>query len=581
MTLSEAYEKQRRERLELERKNRKLEAAIEEYDKGTYVSSEKASHLKQISKLTWENARLKNERDRYKAYWKNQVSITENYRVRADDAEMERDDVVGERDFYKKRCEELEERISVILRTGNEENRELRARVTALTNALEKELAKAANDSTNSSIPTSQTAYGRKKRIPNTRVRTGRSRGAQEGHEKHSLSPAADEGIAEYEDHTLSFCPDCGSDDLILVDKKQKCVLDYEIVRKTTYHTFWVYQCLSCGHTVHSPIPLHLKESAQYGPNIQTLGLALMNEGYVSINRTDRLMNGLIGNGIRLSEGYLCKLQKRAAAALSGFCEDVRLSCIGSPVVHWDDTVIFVNTARACMRFYGNDRLALFVAHKKKDRNGIDEDGILGALGPETTVVHDHVTMNYNADFHFTNAECAQHLIRELQKVYDISRHSWALQLKELISHTIHERNELVSAGATAFEPEKLLCFRKAVDSLLEKAASEHTEAIGRYYEADEKNLIDRLGRYKDSHLLWAQDFSVPPTNNLAERALRGQKVKQKVSGQFLSVQSATCFAMIRTYIETCKRNGVELIDALSRLTSGDPYSLHELLSEV
>ena len=48
------------------------------------------------------------------------------------------------------------------------------------------------------------------------------------------------------------------------------------------------------------------------------------------------------------------------------------------------------------MRFYGNERLALYRAHAKKDRDGIDEDGILGALGPETTVIHDHVNPNKN-----------------------------------------------------------------------------------------------------------------------------------------------------------------------------------------
>lgn len=46
----------------------------------------------------------------------------------------------------------------------------------------------------------------------------------------------------------------------------------------------------------------------------------------------------------------------------------------------------------------------MFVAHKKKDRKSLDEDGILAALGSDTTVVHDHVTVNYNKDFHFKNA---------------------------------------------------------------------------------------------------------------------------------------------------------------------------------
>ena len=152
--------------------------------------------------------------------------------------------------------------------------------------------------------------------------------------------------------------------------------------------------------------------------------------------------------------------------------------------------------------------------------------------------------------------------------------------MKELISKTIHQRNLLVAAGAESFSSQELYTFFQTIDSLLELAGEEHKEAIGRYYEDDERRLITRIGKYKDSHFLWAKDFSVAPTNNLAERSLRGQKVKLKVSGQYQSVDTAGYFADIRTYIETCYRNGIDTFAALVRLTSGNPYSVTELLGQ-
>lgn len=580
MTKDEAYEKQRRERIALERENKKLKALVEEYNKGTYESADKIANLKQISSLTWENRHLKNERDRYKANWENQVRVTENFRVAAFDAECERDEVINERNYYRDKCNELRARLDVILGTTSEHDRELKAQIEALKDALLKEKSKADNDGTNSGIPTSQTSYGKKKVIPNSREKTGKKRGAQPGHEKHSLNTLNNDEITDHENHSLDTCPDCGSEDLVFIEKREKDIIDYEVRVIKKRHYFWVYQCRGCGHTVHSPIPCHLKESIQYGPNIQALGLALQDIGFVSINRTRKLMDGFIGNGIHLSEGYICKLQKRASKALKSFVGEVRLECIRSKILHWDDTVIFINTEQACMRFYGNERLALYRAHAKKDRAGIDEDGILGALGSETTVIHDHVTMNYNDDFHFRNAECIQHLNRELQKVIDISGHSWAVQMKELISKTIHQRNLLVAAGAESFSSQELYIFFQTIDSLLELAGEEHKEAVGRYYEDDERRLIARIGKYKDSHFLWAKDFSVAPTNNLAERSLRGQKIKLKVSGQYQSADTAEYFADIRTYIETCNRNGIDTFAALVRLTSGNPYSVTELLGQ-
>ena len=580
MTLKDAYEIQRKERLALARENKRLNDLIEKYDKETYVSDEKADHLKQISKLTWENKHLRNERDRYKANWQNQVNVTENFRVAAFDAECERDEMKAELDYYRAKSEELEARIKVILGESASHDEDLKAQVAALTEALLKEKAKANNDGTNSGTPTSQTPYDKKKVIPNSRVKSDKKKGAQPGHTKHSLSPLSDDEISETIPHELSECPDCGSENLIFIEKRVKDVIDYEVVLKKIRNEFYVYECQDCGHLVHSPIPLHLKEPVQYGSNIQALGLALSNIGFVSINRTKKLINSILGNGINLSEGFICKLQKRASKGLSSFVEGVRLECIKSTILHWDDTVIFINTKRGCMRFYGNDRLALYKAHEKKNRDGIDEDKVLGALGPETTVIHDHVTMNYNDDFHFRNAECVQHLNRDIQKVIDISEHSWAIQLKELISKTVHKRNELVAAGAEGFTSQELYGFFHTIDALLELANSERQESIGRYYENDEQRLITRIDKYKDNHFLWAKDFSVAPTNNLAERSLRGQKVKLKVSGQFQSVETASYFADIRTYTETCYRNGIDTFEALVRLTSGNPYTLKEVLGE-
>ena len=82
-------------------------------------------------------------------------------------------------------------------------------------------------------------------------------------------------------------------------------------------------------------------------------------------------------------------------------------------------------------------------------------------------------------------------------------------------------------------------------------------------------------------YLLWVYNFDVPFTNNLSERGLRGVKSKQKASGQFWKIESAEWYATIRTYIETCQRNKVNVYNALLKLVLGKPYTLKEILSGV
>ena len=48
----------------------------------------------------------------------------------------------------------------------------------------------------------------------------------------------------------------------------------------------------------------------------------------------------------------------------------------------------------------------------------------------------------------------------------------------------------------------------------------------------DELNLIERLDKYKENHLMFATDFSVEFTNNTSEKGLR--RVKRKLAVSFM-----------------------------------------------
>ena len=70
---------------------------------------------------------------------------------------------------------------------------------------------------------------------------------------------------------------------------------------------------------------------------------------------------------------------------------------------------------------------------------------------------------------------------------------------------------------------------------------------------------------------MWLEDFDLPTTNNLSERSLRAIKSHMKISGQFESAETADWHALIQTYTETCRRNGInEIISEFAPLVS-DP----------
>lgn len=144
-----------------------------------------------------------------------------------------------------------------------------------------------------------------------------------------------------------------------------------------------------------------------------------------------------------MSVGYIAKLQSCLAEKLDGFMRELKQEIISQSMLQWDDTAIMISKKRACLRFYGTDKYAYYSAHEKKDKEGIDKDGILMLLPEETVVVHDHVIVKYNDDYVFQNAECCVHLLRDLQKVKDNLQHEWAYNIQELISNSYKKQKTL------------------------------------------------------------------------------------------------------------------------------------------
>ena len=433
------------------------------------------------------------------------------------------------------------------------------------------------NDSNNSGIPTSKTPINKNKRIPNSRKKSDNPKGGQSGHKKHKLERFKDDEITDTYFHDLANkkC-DCGGH-IILIEKRYKDEFDIRVRLMKIRHEFGEYECDLCHKKINVPIPNNLKEENQYGKGAQALALSLVNEGYVSFHRTRELISGFTNNEMNMSEGYIAKLQKRCYQKLEDFDNELHKKIIKQSILHWDDTVITIDKKRACLRFYGNEKLAYYKAHERKNKEGLDEDRILSYLSDKTVVVHDHNKVNYNDEYDFINAECCVHLIRDLNKLNENLPRDWIEKLIKLLVDTNNKRKDFINQRIEYFDQEVTDKVSEEYDNIIKEAKEINKSDFNKYHGNDEKTLIKRLCDYKENYLLWIVRFDVPFSNNLSERSLRSSKTKMKISGQFSNISNAEYFARIKSYIETCKRNGLNPNTALQKLVDDNPYKIEDL----
>ena len=238
------------------------------------------------------------------------------------------------------------------------------------------------------------------------------------------------------------------------------------------------------------------------------------------------------------------------------------------------------NVKNAVIRFYGDDDWALLIGHDSKKAEGIDEDGILDNLGEDCVVMHDHVLLNYNDKYSFQNAECNEHVLRYLKGNMDIfPNHDWASKMRKLLQKTNDERKNLINQNIEHFSENKIKEIFEEYDEILRLGYKEN-DTVDLIYiknKNDELNLIERLDKFKENHLLFVKNFKVAFTNNTSERGLRQIKRKIAVSFMFKNIARVKDYATILSYLETCYRHNISRYESCNRLVRNNPFTIEEL----
>jgi len=238
---------------------------------------------------------------------------------------------------------------------------------------------------------------------------------------------------------------------------------------------------------------------------------------------------------------------------------------LNNTVVNIDETGARVCGKNMTFRNYSDEQRVLYTVNPTKGKQAIEDDGVLPQF--VGILVHDHNTVNYNYDM--GNAECNVHLIRYLKANSDNTHHDWSDDMLEFLLAVKRSKEAALGFGLSGFEQTDMEKYRKRYDDIIKSGFEVLKTTQSRFYQKEEKKLLNRLKNYRDNHLLFALNFHVPFDNNLSERDLRMVKTKGKVSGSFRSLDGARYFANLMTIIKTAIKHNISPYSAVSSVFHG------------
>jgi transposase len=416
--------------------------------------------------------------------------------------------------------------------------------------------------SRNSSIPPSaDVSAGTPKRGKDP---SGRKQGAQPGHEGHGrelLPASAVEEVVEYWPERCGCGRGFEPEELVAVGEPQRHQVEELPVISTVVveHRAQRVRCPGCGEHMAAVLPAGVVRSA-FGPRFEAAVAVLSSRNRVSRRDVVELVEELFG--ARVCAGTVDAILTRIADALEDPYEQLLAEVRSSAALNMDETGWRLKGAQRTLWGMFTHRHALF--HVACDRHEEHAKELLA--GHEGIVTSDR-WWGYS---HLPLARrqiCWSHLKRDFkahteglaaEKAFGeaglalCERVFWAW---EVFQHT-HDRREL----------------ERTIDSL----ASEYEPIIAGYATKSARNRYCRgMARnlIKAWSALWtfAAHDGVEPTNNHAERSLRGAVIYRKLSLGSQSEDGEKRIQRLLSASITCRLQHRSLFDYLSELLAAHP----------
>jgi hypothetical protein len=287
-----------------------------------------------------------------------------------------------------------------------------------------------------------------------------------------------------------------------------------------------------------------------FGPNALRLAADLKHRYGMAYRDVAELLGTYFG--IQITYGALVQSSVRLATLGKQTYTALIELARASPAVHTDDTGWRIDGDSAWLWVFATAEMTLYRIDRSRGAGVVEH-----VLGPdfEGCLVSDGLPALDSLDL--WRAQCLGHLIRRCAELIAMPgavgvwyRLSIMRALQQVIA--LRKRGDELAASTYARHCREL---ERRFDRLLSGTSSI----------PDHERLRRHMAKHRDQLLVCLHEPAVEPTNNLAERELRGAVLIRKLGGCNRSEQHAEAHAVIASVAQTAHRQGSTMTNFVTR----------------
>jgi transposase len=459
------------------------------------------------------------------------------------------------------------------LAAQQEQIEELRAKMARLERALSR------NSGNSSMPPSADDLPGRRPPSRQQRraaERAARKRGKQPGAPGAAMTWAEPDEVL---DHYPAGACGCGADlaaaaDLGVARSYQQAEIPGPAARRIQ-HDLHAARC-ACGREHVAARPPGVPDSpVSIGPGLRALAVYLVVFQHVPVERCRQLIAD--ATGAEVSAGFIHACLAKTAETIGSVVKLIRTLITAARVAGFDETTLRAGPAgarRYVLGAFTEEYSALFLGERTLE--SFREFGILPDFAG--VVVSDRY-VNYFHDGwkHIAGHQaCCAHLLRDFEDAAQCWPGTiWPGQaqraLRGLIRAWHSARDQGLPEIPARIRGPLIKEFRHAVLAGLSDVpripGPKHSTA-----QHPGRDLLEFCHARQDDVLRFCHNTRIWPTNNISERGVRPLKTQQKISGRLTSADITQARLDIRSYIDTARKHGQDVLTVLRSVMTGSPW---------